>query len=60
MMMGLAAVRQGRRFLGCEKEAHHFAAGVERMSACDMDAVSPVRVEAPEWGALFDATRGPQ
>jgi len=60
MTMGLAAVRQGRRFLGCEKEAHHFAAGVERMSACDMDAVSPVRVEAPEWGALFDATRGPQ
>jgi hypothetical protein len=50
-------VRQGRRFLGCEKEAHHYAAGVERMSACNLDATSPVRVEAPEWGALFDARR---
>jgi hypothetical protein len=27
------------------------------MSACDLDATSPVRVEAPEWGALFDARR---
>jgi hypothetical protein len=57
MTMGLAAVRQGRRFLGCEKEAHHFAAGVERMSACDLDTSSPVRVAAPEWGDLF-APRG--
>lgn len=57
MTMGLAAVRQGRRFLGCEKEAHHYAAGVERMSACDLDTSSPVRVEAPEWGALFGATK---
>ena len=53
--MGLAAVRQGRRFLGCEKMASHFAAGVERMASCDMDALSPVRVEAPQWGDLFAA-----
>lgn len=53
--MGLAAVRQGRRFLGCEKMASHFAAGTERMASCDMDAVSPVRCDAPAWGALFDA-----
>lgn len=54
--MGLAAVRQGRRFLGCEKERHHFDAGVRRMSACDLDAVSPVRVDSADHGPLFGGT----
>ena len=54
---GPAAVRQGRRCLGCEKMASHFAAGVERMASCDMDALSPVRVEAPQWGDLFAEVR---
>ena len=53
MTMGLAAVRQGRRFLGCEKEAHHFAAGVERMSACDLDATTPIAAPAADFGPLF-------
>lgn len=53
MTMGLAAVRQGRRFLGCEQMAQHFASGVERMSACDLDAVSPLRVSGDDHGPLF-------
>ena len=53
MTMGLAAVRQGRRFLGCEKEAHHFAAGVERMSACDLDATTPIAAPSADFGPLF-------
>jgi hypothetical protein len=57
MTMGLAAVRQGRRFLGCEQMAQHFAAGVERMSACDLDAVSPLRVAGDDHGPLFGGVR---
>ncbi len=33
MTMGVAAVDHGCRFLGCEKEAKHYASGVERMEA---------------------------
>ena len=51
--MGLAAVRQGRRFLGCEKERHHFDAGVRRMRACDIDATSPIRADDADFGPLF-------
>lgn len=53
MTMGLAAVRQGRRFLGCEKMDEHFARGVDRMRQVEMDTIAPVRVKAPEWGDLF-------
>lgn len=56
--MGLAAVRQGRRFLGAEKEAHHFAAGVERMRSCDLDGVDvPIAVPDADFGPLFEAAR---
>lgn len=57
MTMGLAAVRQGRRFLGCEKEAHHFAAGVERMSALDIDTSSPIAAPSADFGPLFAGAR---
>ena len=57
MTMGLAAVRQGRRFLGCEQMTQHFASGVERMSACDLDAVSPLRIEGDDHGPLFGGAR---
>lgn len=57
MTMGLAAVRQGRRFLGCEKEAHHFAAGVERMSACDLDATTPIAAPSADFGPLFGGAK---
>ena len=57
MTMGLAAVRQGRRFLGCERMAQHFAAGVERMASCDIDAVSPLRVASDDHGPLFGGVR---
>lgn len=33
MTMGIAAVEHGCRFLGCEKEAKHYASGVKRMEA---------------------------
>lgn len=56
MTMGLAAVRQGRRFLGCEQMAQHFASGVERMSACDLDAVSPIS-GGDDFGPLFGGAR---
>ena len=56
MTMGLAAVRQGRRFLGCEQMAQHFNAGVERMSACDLDAVSPIS-GGDDFGPLFGGAR---
>ena len=57
MTMGLAAVRQGRRFLGCEQMAQHFAAGIERMALCDLDAVSPLRVADDDHGPLFGGVR---
>lgn len=53
MTMGLAAVRQGRRFLGCERMASHYAAGVERMRMCDLDTTSPIIVKATNNGPLF-------
>lgn len=53
MTTGLAAVRQGRRFLGCERETHHFAAGVERMRSYDLDAVSPIASSDDDFGPLF-------
>ena len=56
MTMGLAAVRHGRRFIGCEKEAHHFASGVKRMRACDFDAVSPI-AGGDDYGPLFGGVR---
>ena len=56
MTMGLAAVRQGRRFLGCEKEAHHFAAGFKRMRTVDFDAVSPI-AGGEDYGPLFGGVR---
>lgn len=34
MTMGAAALNQGRRFLGAEKEPHHYASGVSRLEAC--------------------------
>ncbi len=57
MTMGLAAVRQGRRFLGCEQMAQHFAAGVERMASCDLDATSPIAAAGGDYGPLFGGAR---
>lgn len=57
MTMGLAAVRQGRRFLGCEQMAQHFDAGVKRMSACDLDAISPLRIKGDDHGPLFGGSQ---
>lgn len=50
--MGLAAVRQGRCFLGCELAAHHYAAGVERMKGCDLDTGGTV-AGGDDFGPLF-------
>lgn len=57
MTMGLAAVRQGRRFLGCEKMAKHYASGVERMRACDLDTSSPIAASSADFGPLFGGAR---
>jgi len=57
MTMGLAAVRQGRRFLGCERMAQHFDAGVERMAACDLDTTSPIAAAGSDYGPLFGGAR---
>lgn len=53
MTMGLAAVRQGRRFLGCERMAQHYAAGVERMASCSLDTTSPIASVGADFGPLF-------
>ncbi len=57
MTMGLAAVRQGRRFLGCERMAQHYAAGVERMASCDIDTTSPIAAAGGDYGPLFGGAR---
>ena len=55
--MGLAAVRQGRRFIGCEKIEHHYLAGVERMRQCDMDSTTPIASVDADFGPLFGGAR---
>lgn len=57
MTMGLAAVRQGRRFLGCEQMAQHFASGVERMASCSLDTTSPIDARGADFGPLFGGAR---
>lgn len=53
MTMGIAAVRQGRRFIGCEQMAQHFAVGVERMASCSLDTTSPIASRGADFGPLF-------
>lgn len=53
MTMGLAAVRQGRRFLGCEKMESHYQKGVARMASCDLDTESPIVPRDTDFGPLF-------
>lgn len=55
--MGLAAVRQGRRFIGCEKIEHHYLAGVERMKQCNMDSTTPIASVDADFGPLFGGVR---
>mgnify|MGYP003425240315 CR=1 FL=1 len=49
----LVAVGHGRRAIGCELNPEYAALAVDRVAAVDTDATQPVRVEAPQWGALF-------
>ena len=49
----LVAVGHGRRAIGCELNPEYAALALDRVAAVDTDATVPVRVEAPQWGALF-------
>ncbi len=51
--MGLAAVRQSRRFIGSERMAEHFARAERRMARCDLDAISPIAAPSADFGPLF-------
>lgn len=57
MTMGLAAVRQGRRFLGAEKMESHYQKGVARMASCDLDTTSPIVSYSTDSGPLFGGGR---
>lgn len=69
----VAAILEGRRVIAVERSEEYYRVALERCRAAaegrradvrfsdaPLDTTSAVRVEAPEWGALFDATRGPQ
>jgi len=51
----LVAVGNGRRAIGCELNPEYARIALGRVAAVDTDASEPVRVDAPAWGALFDA-----
>lgn len=53
--MGLAAVRQGRRFVGCELMAEQYERSVRTMTRCDLDTESPItsKTDADDAGPLF-------
>jgi DNA modification methylase len=53
----LVALQHGRRAVLCELNPEYVEIQRRRLAVFDADAVSPVRVAAPEWGALFDARR---
>lgn len=49
----LVAVGNGRRAIGCELNPEYARIALDRVAAVDTDATEPVRVDAPQWGALF-------
>ena len=53
----LVALQHGRRALLCELNPEYVEIQRRRLADFAADASSPVRVEAPEWGALFGATK---
>jgi DNA modification methylase len=52
----LVAVGHGRRAIGCELNPEYAALALDRVSEVDTSVAEPVRVAAPEWGALFAKT----
>lgn len=50
----LVAVGNGRRAIGCELNPEYARLALDRVAAVDTDVAEPVRVVAPQWGALFD------
>lgn len=50
----LVAVGNGRRAIGCELNPEYARIALDRVAAVDTDVAEPVRVVAPQWGALFD------
>ena len=53
----LVALQHGRRALLCELNPEYVEIQRRRLADFAADTSSPVRVEAPEWGALFAATK---
>ena len=55
----LVALQHGRRALLCELNPEYVEIQRRRLADFTADTSSPVRVEAPEWGALFGAATKP-
>ena len=53
----LVALQHGRRALLCELNPEYVEIQRRRLADFAADTSSPVRVEAPEWGALFGGTK---